>query len=326
MYYPYFRGRRVELLALRDLVTSGLLSPNITPIVEPVKINSTVKRTIEAFENDHSGKIAVVLNPEKGISSEKNSNVVWYDTLQLKGKSNVMPAFLLNEYAENVVIDFIKRPGCVKEAKLGFATLHSFDFFESLQGRHLLSALQPAVIAYPDEGGFIRGVGKVLKGANCSAKTILFRDAFHKRRINADYADNTDEFFSGDHLEYAYNGYSGFGDYSIVGETYTEGGFAPYAVAIHVVYFNERRQLRIHHFVSDSNDSYKDTAGKFGEAAEKLLKWYRNQLRPMHTKGLDMLLDYSRRNDFPGLATIKKLCIMHHLELMGRFLDKRAVR
>lgn len=49
MYFPYVRGRQYELLALRELVTKDLLSTNILPVVEPVKLSSTLSKTMEEF-------------------------------------------------------------------------------------------------------------------------------------------------------------------------------------------------------------------------------------------------------------------------------------
>src|SRR5699024_8507353 len=104
-------------------------------------------------------------------------------------------------------------------------------------------------------------------------KIGLIRDAFEKQSRNADYASITDEFFSDDHLFFDTEGYSAFSDFSIIGESYIDGGFAPVAVAIHIVYFDSDRTLRIKHFVSDSNDDISDPAGKFQEALYKLIKW-----------------------------------------------------
>ncbi|MCQ2513413.1 MAG: sce7725 family protein, partial [Lachnospiraceae bacterium] len=82
---------------------------------------------------------------------------------------------------------------------------------------------------------------------------------------NIDYSNIDTEFFSSDHLYYAEDGYKGFSDYSVVGEEYSETGFAPYAVAIHIVYFDEKNNLRMAHFVSDSNDDISDPARKFAD-------------------------------------------------------------
>lgn len=55
-----------------------------------------------------------------------------------------------------------------------------------------------------------------------------------------------------DHLFFASEGYA---DYVTIGNHYNEGGFLPYAVAIHLTYQETpTAAFRIHHFVSDSND------------------------------------------------------------------------
>lgn len=42
MYYPYFRGREFELLAIKELVLNGKIDNKVIPIIEPV--NEDVKR------------------------------------------------------------------------------------------------------------------------------------------------------------------------------------------------------------------------------------------------------------------------------------------
>jgi hypothetical protein len=39
MYYPYFRGKQFDLIALRTLLEENCLSKRIQPIIEPVKKN-----------------------------------------------------------------------------------------------------------------------------------------------------------------------------------------------------------------------------------------------------------------------------------------------
>lgn len=89
-----------------------------------------------------------------------------------------------------------------------------------------------------------------------------------------------------------------------------------------IVYFENDNSLRIRHFVSDSNDDITDVAGKFYEAVSKLYEWYitENQERQL-TMGLNTLLEHYKNKTYPGLPTLKKLSVMHHLELVGRYLD-----
>jgi hypothetical protein len=124
-------------------------------------------------------------------------------------------------------------------------------------------------------------------------------------------------------LYYQEEGFVGFSDYSVVGNEYLEAGFAPYAVAIHIVYFAEDKTLRVKHFVSESNEDISNPALKFYEAVSKLYNWYNSDPHPVEmTQGLKMFLQHYELQSYPGLGTVKKLSIMHHIELMGRYLDK----
>lgn len=147
---------------------------------------------------------------------------------------------------------------------------------------------------------------------------IALEDSFKKAKRNQDYLDKVDEMFSKTHITYKKHGYNGFSDYSIVGEAYDESGFAPVAVAIHVLYFDEKKYLRVHHFVSDTIKNDFDTPKKFGEAMKNLTEWERFDSIP-RTRGLNRLLEYYNKGKFPGLGLTKKYCIMHHLELIGNY-------
>ena len=106
---------------------------------------------------------------------------------------------------------------------------------------------------------------------------------------------------------------------SVIGKDYLESGFAPYAVAIHIVYFAPDQSLRVHHFVSDSNEGIHNPAKKFYEAVGKLNAWTQSNETPV-TQGLTEFLEHYRKQSYPGLGSAKKLSLMHHLELMGRYL------
>lgn len=93
----------------------------------------------------------------------------------------------------------------------------------------------------PYESGLRRKINK---------NRVLLADKFNKQDRNNDYIAADDEPFSEDHLYYLEDGYVGFSDYSVVGHEYSDTGFAPYAVAIHIVYFDTDNSLRVKHFVS----------------------------------------------------------------------------
>lgn len=102
----------------------------------------------------------------------------------------------------------------------------------------------------------------------------------------------------------------------------SETGFAPYAVAIHIVYFDKKNILRIAHFVSDFNDDISDPARKFAEAVGKLVEW--NKHMNLDTVGIREFEGAYRNRSYPGLGVVKKYSIMHHLELMSRYLDRKV--
>ena len=65
MYFPYLRGRQYELLALRELAANDLLGAHITPVIEPVKLSSTLVNTLDTFTKNNQS-VAVILNPTVG--------------------------------------------------------------------------------------------------------------------------------------------------------------------------------------------------------------------------------------------------------------------
>lgn len=306
MYFPYLRGRQFELIALRELVEKGVLSSRITPIIEPVKLSSTLVKTIEAY-GENSKQLAIITNPKVGSFSsdakeEKNQKLKESLSASLKENNNILYMYLLRASSkpEKFIAKHADSMGTICNDKDAIP-VYETNFSETDVKFNLI----------PDESGFRRKVRK---------NRVLLADKFNKQERNNDYIEIDDEPFSEDHLYYSEDGYVGFADYSVVGEEYNETGFAPYAVAIHIVYFDTDESLRVKHFVSDSNDDISDPAGKFQEALSKLVEW--NEEKKLDTVAMKEFEDLYRREAYPGLGTVKKLSIMHHLELIGRYLDK----
>lgn len=298
MYLPIFRGRQYELLALREVVSANLIGDNIIPIIEPVKVSSTLIKTIRTFI-DNRRFIAIILNPcvgswEKEKVKDGNQYVI-SDFEELIKSEYVIGCYYVDERIKNVVLG-----NCI----LICNKQDSIPLYDSLNSQKILYNL------IPDKSDFRRRI---------RTNRVLLDDHFPKKERNADYCENTDEFFSSDPFYYKDDGYVGFSDYSIIGQDYSETGFAPYAVAIHIVYVKEN-ELRVAHFVSDSNSDTNDTAGKFFEAVEKLVKW--NKKANLDTKGIRELVTYFKNESYPGLGTVKKCSIMHHLELMSKSLGE----
>ena len=307
MYLPYLRGRQYELIGLREMVDKGLLSKNIIPIIEPVKLSSTLINTIEAYKNAKRC-IAIITNPmvgefEKEYHEEKNKKLLEDFKSVLKENDHLVYIRILKK-DDKKIDSFIEK----HENKMGTVCISADsvrvyeDYFSSKESKYNLM---------PDESTYRRKV---------KHNKVLLAERFNKQKRNEDYMKIDDEPFSEDHLYYKEDGYIGFSDYSIVGKEYVDTGFAPYAVAIHMVYYDNNESLRIKHFVSDTNDDISDIAGKFSEALEKLVKW--NKEVKMNTYAVNEFEDLYNRQSYPGLGTVKKLSIMHHLELVGQYLDR----
>ena len=50
MYYPYFRGKQFDLLALKSLLEMELLSLEVQPVIEPIRQSKTFWDTVELFQ------------------------------------------------------------------------------------------------------------------------------------------------------------------------------------------------------------------------------------------------------------------------------------
>ena len=74
MYFPYLRGRQYELIALRELLENDTLSKRVVPIIEPVKLSSTLINTLEWFKNKEQ-QCSLILNPAVGSFIEEYKDV-----------------------------------------------------------------------------------------------------------------------------------------------------------------------------------------------------------------------------------------------------------
>lgn len=308
MYFPILRGRQFELLALRELTQNSILSKKIVPIIEPVKVSSTYTTTVDSFIKTDR-KIAVIQNPqvgswEKDFTKLSNKKIKAQTIEQLKD-NHVIPAY----YVTANFASYIDRYDHEKEISSSLLICNNPDNIRDYE--LAVKDEAPLYNLIPDRSDFRRRI---------RVKRVLCEDRFPKQTRNIDYAETDNEFFSSDHLYYLADGYEGFSDYSVVGKEYSETGFAPYAVAIHIVYFDEKYNMRIAHFVSDSNDDISDPARKFAEAAEKLVKW--NENMHLETEGIKALESSYHNKTYPGLGVVKKYSIMHHLQLMGDYLDR----
>jgi len=95
MYFPYVRGRQYELLALKELIMTERLSEHITPILEPVKLSSTLSKTMEEFVK-RNRNLCVICNPAVGsFNSDMNDELI-----EQKDIWNLQQIFMAVEYSQ----------------------------------------------------------------------------------------------------------------------------------------------------------------------------------------------------------------------------------
>ena len=309
MYFPYLRGRQYELIALRELLENNKLSNNVIPIIEPVRLSPTLVSTLEGFK-DRGKKCSIVMNPDVGSfleeyrDSSKSNLATRLDRLIDDNENFYYVSLMSKDYSleDNFksITDIGKQITVCKKP-------------DDLQGYNENYRGQETAYNLISESGRLK--------REVQGNKVKISDNFVRLPRNTDYSDRDDEFFSDDHKYFVTDGYTGFSDYSIVGAEYNESGFAPYAVAIHIVYFNQEEDLRIFHFVSDSNLDYTDPAGKFGEALSKLM-YKVNEGKIPETFAISEFKKLHSTGSYPGLGTVKKLSIMHHIELVGKYLDQ----
>ncbi|WP_440960420.1 sce7725 family protein [Paenibacillus nitricinens] len=309
MYYPIIRGRQYDLLAIRELQSRGLMSSGIIPIIEPIKFSSTLISTVQAFEKNDR-KLIIVSNPKIGsFTGELSISSIYQQYKEFMSSSSIIIGHNLNKDSEKEIQDL--QDGFFTELT-ELAIIHTERSLIQIYNG-IFDDATPCLNVIPRDNSFRR----LLQNRNL----VGLNDEFHKLSRNVDYMEQENEFFSEEHLYFRDEGYIGFSDYSIVGEEYNEGGFAPYAIAIHIVYPNLENALEIMHFVSDSNDDISDPAGKFFEALEKLVKWHRSfKDERINTFAMRSFLQHHNDGTYPGLPTLKKLSIMHHLELLDKML------
>lgn len=307
MYFPFLRGKQFELLALRELAVLPLNGSKISPVIEPMKLDTKSIRTmLKAIPRDVS--IHLIINPQYG--EIEKGNMLIADLIQehhLIGVSNLIPTYLILRDSD---LEWIKQTNLTyKFNSSGYSLIHLNQISSLAQ-----------LIQYSSSTRCIHNIIPVnhiiaLRRRFKKDSLVYLSDPFIRLPKNSDYINLPDEIFSNDYFFYLEESFKGFGDYLTIGLPYIEGGRLPYAVTIHLTYLDdERENIRIRHFVSDSNSDDSDTAGKFSEALAKLIIFI--NLKGINTIAAERFRDLHDRGAFPGLGSIKKLSIMHHIELV----------
>ncbi|NLZ94709.1 MAG: sce7725 family protein, partial [Bacteroidales bacterium] len=264
MYQPYVRGKQFELIGLRELTPETLSSnrDKISPIIEPVRNSSTLKSTIETFV-EHNINFTIIINPQVGpfTNSEKileiiDSCVGTYRNFQI----GIIFHRYINHHAIIDLLDSFPAP------TPPLSIIHNYVF------DNITEVMEQYNSRYNVKYNVINMLLKNRRYyRNFHSETrVELDDYFESQDRNADYLIVGESDFSEEHLYYKEDGYVAFSDFSSIGADYSDSGFLPWAVVIHLSYSDDKDRIKIKHFTSDSNDGTDDVAAKFTEALDKL--------------------------------------------------------
>ena len=309
MYYPYFRGKQFELLALRESA-DVMAEASFVPIIEPVRESlNGLERALQAI-SDAGGEAVVIINPRHGDHKADGATISAFLDANYKGDSAISAGVLLVN-------------GTSLETAKALISKHA-DHAQTLvhagftAPRDLAEYLRDNDIAVTNV--FIEDQASMLYRRHFAAGTrVLVRDGFEQQK-NADYEPV--DAFSDLHITYTDLDMDGYGDFLTVGDRFSEGGGPAYAVAIHLTYIDPDNDdaMFVYHFKSDSNDTPTDPANKFAEALAKLIaKVDAPASKLVETSAVEEFRRLHDAGHFPGLGYIKKLSIRHHIETLADY-------
>lgn len=313
MYQPYIRGKQFELIGIRELIASVLIpqSSKVSPIIEPVKNSSTLKTTIAGLA-DNNINFTIIVNPQVGTFNDTNSIF------------NVLKSCIgaYKNYQIGIIFHSrIDHEGIISILKQNFNSVDSLSIIHNAAFDNVSNILELYQEYFLIKYNVINlSLTSRRYFRNFNRKTLVeFDDYFNAQTKNSDYLTVDESNFSEEHLYYKEEGFAGFSDYLSIGEEYSESGFLPYAVAIHLSYNDKAtNKIKIKHFVSDSNDDQSDIAGKFEQALDKLIVWC--DATNYNSIAIPIFREYHKNGHFPGLGTLKKLSLMNHIDLVLKLI------
>lgn len=307
MYFPYLRGKQFELIALRELCT--LFPKNldkISPVIEPVKPSSTLNTTLGELASKNAN-FNIIINPRVGDLRNEYDKIIEIISSSLPDDYiNYQLAVIIHPKTESNIqniIDFINR---LELNYKGISLIHNIEINnQNIELLHNELKITYNLINFKKTS---RRYYREFKPTTL----VSLDDYFEEQSKNADYLDQESDF-SNEYRFYEQDGFVGFSDFLTIGDNYSESGFLPRAVAIHLSFLDNNR-IKVKHFVSDSNEDTSDIGGKFSEAISKLVLWCNDN--ELETAAINEFRDLHQRGHFPGLGTLKKLSIMNHIELV----------
>ena len=303
-YFPFLRGKREELFALKSLASTIASRHSVYPIIEPVKGNSIATNAFDKFVEDEM-PFVFITNPKYG--DYKGRGQALYQEFCVDGS--------LSEYENYIPALYIYR-------ETGLSELNDFNqkYHHRLRAviYHAVPASESVLDACLEEGVIYHHI--ILDGnipANFinqvpTSRRVIIRDNFKRQLRNSEYPPHehyTDlNTTAGNPLNI------NWGDYSVVGDQYSETGGAALAVAIHHIHQSDASgALEIDHFLSDDQETTANVGGKIIQAVQNLVSNLPT-LMPNDTCACHQYKRMAESGHSKGLGYLKRLAIIHHLE------------
>ncbi len=315
MYYPLLRGKQFELLAVRETMGEVVSANNVLPLIEPVNSNfRDILLLAKELETKKLGFILIV-NPQTGdlaYSTEKVNNLV--SELNQVNNHIRFAYWISGDTSEDSVSKFLNS----YSNHLTYL-VHASTSINTEKINRILKLNKNFQLNF-----FIKNKTSSTYETTLSGfKKAIIEDCFKKLSRNADYP--SDEFFSKTVFDYLQRGYNGFGDFSIVGNSYSKGGGQAITAAIHLTYENTvtQQEIRVRHFLSGDRTEPEDASTLISEALPKLVKFIKeNKNKFSFSHACQEFISIHDAGVLTNLGKIKKISIKHHMELMNHLLDE----
>jgi hypothetical protein len=315
-YFPIFRGKQFELIAVREFAQQRPNNRVVHPIIEPVRDpteKSSLQRMISALE-ENDLRYTIIVNPGEGTlegSVDGISKIVGH--LETTDATVERMSFGILFHAGGaddalVAIEDSRLSGAAKNLIYDAPPIGPNDVGAMAGGQVGLHVAE--------DKGAVRALGNPFANG---AEFVKLRDPFPRQKTNLDYVDAGESVFWSDHLYLGDDGFVGLADYLTIGNVYSEGGSLPLALVIHLTYQDpDSGLIYLRHFCSTSNADQSDPGGKFLEALARLVEFANS--KELDNPALRVFRDYHAEKRFPGLGVIKKLSMQNHLYVMDEAL------
>lgn len=305
MYWPFFRSKQEELLALKELgshLSGNLVVPIIKPHDASQRVEGQLSRVLQT-----GLRVALIVNTNEGapvptaeqvLSMEGNLTRAFsgqvFPTLEVRsGVSSSDVSWFVNNYRGRNQV-FIHRAHTLNAAIFpSFGAVHVFE---------------------------VNQVSQNFISAFSNSRRIILRDGFKKKSVNGDYPAIS--YF--DDLAYSYNanGYDGFGDFATIGDVpYNAGGGKPSHVALHLTEPYQNNAFQCRHFVSSVPPATTDVQTKYLDALAQLVTYTGSPgTGPFGTYGVSDYCSNYASGTYPGLGSPKRWSTKHHMQLLNSVL------